>query len=171
MSSHISHVDNLPGSSDTLAVVPSCGVPVAYQAAICQFVGGDLPPTGRASDGLKQWQRAALQQLGLMAQPNTSASTSSAFSQLPLLQPHAAAFATDRLESPDAGAVYAQSTIRAGQQAQGSKARQVMVSIGSDPPVCSSLLAAVRVVLAAVSLANMRFACFRLFWLYVPASK
>jgi hypothetical protein len=98
------------------------------QAAIYQFVGGELPPGGKAVDGLKQWQRTTLQQLGLLpaASDTLSASSSSSSRQ-----------EADGPQQPAAPAAAAASSL--------------LVRIGGDPPVSPELLAAVRVVLATVS--------------------
>lgn len=96
------------------------------QAAILQFIGGELPPSGRATDGLRQWQRTALTQLGLIQAP---------------------AAATSGVTGTDGAA--AVDNVQQ-QQAQQQPQQLVDVSIGGQPPVSGALLAAVRVVLAQV---------------------
>jgi len=106
---------------------------VCIQAAILQFVGGELPPTGRATDGLKQWQRTALQQLALLPPAQTTAAAAAA-----------AAAAAEDTQQQEGGA--------ADKQQQ----EQLAVSIGGQPPVSGALLAAVRVVLSQVGIRGGR---------------
>jgi hypothetical protein len=102
---------------------------VLLQAAIYQFVGGELPPTGKAVDGLKQWQRTTLQQLGLLPDNSTPPSSSNSSSS-------SADGPQQQQQQPAAAA---------------AAASPLLVRIGGDPPVSPELLAAVRVVLATVS--------------------
>jgi hypothetical protein len=107
-------------------------------------VGGELPPTGRATDSLKQWQRTALQQLGLL--PGGGADSS----------PAAAAAAAASSAAGEDGAAVAdalQQQHQSQQQQEQSKEQQQLlmpICIGGQPPVSGPLLAAVRVVLSQV---------------------
>lgn len=101
------------------------------QAAIYQFVGGQLPPSGKAVDGLKTWQRTTLQHLGLL-QANSSSSPSSSSSSS---EAAGSSTANGQQHQPEAAAA----------------AAPLVVRIGGEPPVSPELLAAVRVVLATVS--------------------
>ncbi|WIA29831.1 hypothetical protein OEZ86_012302 [Tetradesmus obliquus] len=97
-------------------------------AAIYQFVGGQLPPSGKAVDGLKTWQRTTLQHLGLL-QANSSSSPSSSSSSS---EAAGSSTANGQQHQPEAAAA----------------AAPLVVRIGGEPPVSPELLAAVRVVLA-----------------------
>lgn len=108
-------------------------VAFSVQAAIYQFVGGELPPGGRAVDGLKQWQRTTLQQLGLLS----SSPSNSSSSRTPA--------------APAAAAAEHGSSATQQQHVVSAATAPLMVRIGGDPPVSAALLAAVRVALATVS--------------------
>ncbi|KAF8073245.1 CAND7 [Scenedesmus sp. PABB004] len=86
--------------------------------AITQFVGGSAPPSGRAIDGLKTWQRTALAELGLLGGGASSSSEPAAPSPFriggePPVSPELLA-AVRVLLASERGAVKGQSLARLG---------------------------------------------------------
>lgn len=120
------------------ASCPCIAACICCKAAILQFVGGELPPTGRATDSLKQWQRTALQQLGLL--PSGAVGSP---------EPAPAAAASSAAEQ-DGAAVAEALQKQQSEQQQEQQQPLLAVCIGGRPPVSGLLLAAVRVVLSQV---------------------
>lgn len=146
------------------------------QAAIFQFAGGDVPPTGRPTDGLKQWQRTTLRRLGLLpgsssssnVRGNESSSSSSSNAALPATHQQSAAVEAGVVSAEVAAASMGEpedycsaadsssavppteATPAEDPAAAAADGQPVLVWLGGDPPVSPELLAAVRVSLAAV---------------------
>jgi hypothetical protein len=129
------------------------------QAAIAQFVAGELPASGKATDSLKQWQRVALQDLGLLpvaaGAEEPAADAASNVSRGFGVGPGGASKGKGRSErSQRKQSVTVAAAPQPTQQHQPPQQQQqqpLMVAVGGQPPVSGPLLAAVRVILALVS--------------------
>jgi hypothetical protein len=142
---------------------------------VLQFLGMELPATGRATDGLKTWQRTCLQELGLLqvatagagasatataGTPSSSSSSSSSGGTVaaPAGEAHtetassssssaAAAAAAAATDGDGSGSTV---TSLAGEGPAPQQQQQQLIRLGGDPPINAELLALLRVLLCQV---------------------